>query len=109
LRLSVDGVVIGNSAPSEQSGSVGIINRSHHRGIEAVEHIVHTAAEYREMAEECFQWAETASNEEVRANYLGSALIWLQAAARLDGGLPVRGRVIPKHSNGKWNEPRAKL
>jgi hypothetical protein len=63
---------------------------------------MHTAAEYRAMAEECFQWAETAFNDEVRANYLGIAQIWLQAAARLDGGLPVRGKVIPEHSNGKW-------
>jgi hypothetical protein len=76
---------------------------------EAAERIMHTAAEYRVMAEECFQWAETALNDEVRANYLGSAQIWLQAAARLDGGLPVRGKVIPKHSNGKWRDPRAKL
>jgi hypothetical protein len=70
---------------------------------------MHTAAEYRVMAEECFQWAETALNDEVRANYLGSAQIWLEAAARLDGGLPVRGKAIPKHSNGKWHDPGAKL
>jgi hypothetical protein len=78
-------------------------------GAGPAERTVHTAAQYRAMAEECFQWAETATDEKVRANYLGSAQIWLEAAARLDGGLPVRGKVIPKHSNGKWNEPRAKL
>jgi hypothetical protein len=69
---------------------------------------MHTAAEYRVMAEECFQWAETALNDAVRANYLGIAQIWLEAAAQLDGGLPIRGKVIPKHSNGKWHDPGAK-
>jgi hypothetical protein len=70
---------------------------------------MHTAEEYRAMAEECFQWAATAIDDQVRANYLGIAQIWLQAAARLDGGLPVRGKIIPKHANGKWDESRAKL
>ena len=44
---------------------------------------MHTAAEYRKMAEECFEWATTAVDDEVRANYLGIAQIWLQAASRL--------------------------
>ena len=61
---------------------------------------MHTAAEYREMAEECFEWAATALDDEVRANYLGMAQIWLQAASRLDGGLPIRGAVIPVHKKG---------
>jgi hypothetical protein len=52
------------------------------------------------MAEECFEWAATASDDEVRANYLGIAQIWLQAASRLDGGLPIRGAVIPVHKKG---------
>ncbi len=64
---------------------------------------MHTAAEYRKMAEECFEWATTAVDDEVRANYLGIAQIWLQAASRLDGGLPIRGTVIPvaKRADGK--------
>lgn len=67
------------------------------------ERVVHTAAEYRKMAEECFEWATTAVDDEVRANYLGIAQIWLQAASRLDGGLPIRGTVIPvaKRADGK--------
>jgi hypothetical protein len=64
---------------------------------------VYTAAQYREMAEECFQWAATALNDEVRANYLGIAQIWLQAASRLDGGLPIRGAVIPVPKQGDGN------
>jgi hypothetical protein len=68
---------------------------------------VHTAAQYRKMAEECFQWAATALNDEVRVNYLSSAQVWLQAASRLDGGLPTRAAVIPlpKQCDGKLNEP----
>jgi hypothetical protein len=66
---------------------------------------VHTATEYREMAEECYQWAATARDDEVRANYLGLAQIWLQAAARLDGGLPIRGGFpVHKKGNGKLDE-----
>ena len=64
---------------------------------------MHTAAKYREMAEECFQWAATALNDEVRANYLGIAQIWLQAASRLDGGLPIREAVIPIAKQGDGN------
>ena len=69
--------------------------------------IVHTAAVYRKMAEECFEWAATALDDEVRANYLGIAQIWLQAASRLDGGLPIRGAVIPVHKkgDGRLDEP----
>jgi len=48
---------------------------------------VHTAAEYRELAEKCFGWAATASTDGARFNYLNIARIWLQAAARLDDGL----------------------
>lgn len=56
---------------------------------------MHTAAEYRGMAEECFEWAKTALNDEVRDNYLGLAQIWLRAASKLDGGLPIRVALIP--------------
>jgi hypothetical protein len=68
--------------------------------------IMHTAAEYREMAEECFDWAAAALTDEIRATYLSIAQIWLQAAARLDGGLPIRGGFpVPKRGNGKSTEP----
>jgi hypothetical protein len=68
---------------------------------------VHTAAEYRELAEECFEWAATAVTDEVRATYISIAQIWLQAASRLDGGLPIRGALIPVPNQGigKLDEP----
>jgi len=68
---------------------------------------VHTAAEYRAMAEECFQRAAKASIDENRTTYLSTAQIWLQAAARLDGGLPSRGAPLAHLAlgNGKLNEP----
>ncbi len=66
---------------------------------------MHTAAQYREMAEECFEWAETASNDEVRASYLSIAQIWLQAAARLDGGLPIRAAPRPNRTRGNGKQP----
>jgi len=46
------------------------------------------------------------SYDEVRATYLSIAQIWLQAAARLDGGLPIRGGFpVPKKGEGKLEEP----
>jgi hypothetical protein len=68
---------------------------------------MHSAAQYREMAEECFEWAATASTEEGRTTYISIAQIWLEAAARLDGGLPIRGASLPHpaRGNGKLNEP----
>jgi len=44
-----------------------------------------TAAEYRAMAEECFQWASEAKTQEDRAPLLRLAQIWLDTASRLDG------------------------
>jgi hypothetical protein len=55
------------------------------------------------MAEECVEWAATALNDEVRANYLSMAQIWLEAAFKLDGGLPIRGAVIPVAKQGDGN------
>ena len=71
---------------------------------------MHTSPQYRKMAEECFQWAATALNDEVRANYLSSAQVWLQAASRLDGGLSVRGAVMPfaKRDDGKFSPRQAR-
>ena len=48
-----------------------------------------TAAEYRALAEECFQWARETHDRAVRAGYLGLAQVWLDAAAKLDG-LPAK-------------------
>jgi hypothetical protein len=62
---------------------------------------MHTAPEYREMAEECFKWAATASSEESRVTYLNIAQIWLQAAYRLDGKLPIRRAPLAVQPNGK--------
>ena len=44
-----------------------------------------TPAEYRGLAEECFQWARETHDRAVRAGYLGLAQVWLDAAAKLDG------------------------
>lgn len=52
------------------------------------------AAEYRAMAEECFQWAGETHDRAVRASYLGLAQVWLDAAAKLDG-LPA-SRIAPE-------------
>jgi len=53
-----------------------------------------TAIEYRLMADECFQWARDAKTNSVRLTYLGIAKIWLEAAVRQDGGLPIP---LPSH------------
>ena len=68
---------------------------------------MHTAKQYRKFAEECFEWAAKASTDANRASYLSIAQIWLQAASRLDGGLPIRGALIPvaKQDDGKLDEP----
>ena len=60
-----------------------------------------TAAEYRALAEECFQWARETHDRAVRAGYLGLAQVWLDAAAKLDG-LPAKrlapaGKAHPDH------------
>jgi hypothetical protein len=50
-----------------------------------------TPAEYRVMADECFQWARVAKTKSVRLAYLEIAKIWLEAAAGAQGGeLPTR-------------------
>jgi hypothetical protein len=40
-----------------------------------------TAAEYRKLAEECFEWAREARNESVRQHYAKLGQIWLESAA----------------------------
>jgi hypothetical protein len=54
-----------------------------------------TAAEYRAMAEECFEWAREALTDEVRASYLQLAQVWLDAASKLDGLPPTRIESMP--------------
>ena len=49
-----------------------------------------TAAEYRAMAEECFQWAREAKAKEVRVSLRQLAQVWLDAASKLDGLPPTR-------------------
>jgi hypothetical protein len=41
-----------------------------------------TAAEYREWAEECLEWAAEAATAEEREAHIKSAEIWLQSALR---------------------------
>ncbi len=43
-----------------------------------------TAADYRKLAEECFEWARQASNETVREHYSSLGRVWLEYAARAD-------------------------
>jgi hypothetical protein len=47
-----------------------------------------TAAEYQAMAEECFKWAREAQAEEVRESLRQLAQVWLDAASKVDRGLP---------------------
>jgi hypothetical protein len=47
------------------------------------------------MAEECFRRATKASIDDDRITYLGIAQMWLQAAARLDAGLPIGAPLVP--------------
>jgi hypothetical protein len=43
-----------------------------------------TAAEYRKLAEECFEWAREASDESVREQYTSLGQVWLECAARVE-------------------------
>jgi len=56
---------------------------------------VKTAAEYRAMAEECFQWAREAQAEEVRVSLRQLAQVWLDAASKLDGLPPIQTQSAP--------------
>jgi hypothetical protein len=49
-----------------------------------------TAAEYRAMAEECFEWASEARTDAVRKSYLQLAQVRLNTASKLDGLPPTR-------------------
>ncbi len=54
-----------------------------------------TPAEYRAMAEECFQWAREAQATEVSMSLRQLAQVWLDAASKLDGLPPTRMRSAP--------------
>jgi len=43
-----------------------------------------TAADYRILAEECFEWARTAHDERVREQYANLCQIWLECATRAE-------------------------
>ena len=40
-----------------------------------------TAADYRKLAEECFEWAREASDQSVREQYASLGRVWLEQAA----------------------------
>jgi hypothetical protein len=58
-----------------------------------------TAAEYRAMAEECFQWAREAKAKEVRVSLLQLAQVWLDAASKLDGLPPSRTAPVQQEAS----------
>ena len=43
-----------------------------------------TAAHYRKLAEECFEWAHEARDVSVRQHYAKLCQIWLECAARAE-------------------------
>jgi len=57
-----------------------------------------TAAEYRAMAEECFNWAREAQTKENRVSLRQLAKIWLDAASKLDGLPPTQTQPPPENA-----------
>ncbi len=43
-----------------------------------------TAAHYRKLAEECFEWAHEARDASVRQHYAKLSQIWLECATRAE-------------------------
>jgi hypothetical protein len=43
-----------------------------------------TAADYRKWAEECFEWARSASDDSVREQYASLGRVWLEHAERAE-------------------------
>jgi hypothetical protein len=43
-----------------------------------------TAADYRKLAEECFEWAREARDASVREHYVKLGQIWLESATRTE-------------------------
>ena len=63
-----------------------------------------TAAEYRAIAEECFQWAREAKANAVRVSLEQLAKIWLDAASKLDGRPPTRIEPAPNDQQNRADE-----
>ena len=57
-----------------------------------------TAAEYRAMAEECFQWAHEAKAKEVRVSLRQLSHVWLDMASKLDDLPPIRTQPPPENA-----------
>jgi hypothetical protein len=58
-----------------------------------------TAAHYRELAEECFGWAQEARDVTVRQHYAKLCQIWLHCAAQAElrsGAITRREPIIQK-------------
>ena len=60
-----------------------------------------TAADYRKLAEECFEWVREARDESVRKHYVKLGQIWLECAAR------VQLRIRDAHSTTTDNSPES--
>jgi len=54
------------------------------RWLQAGNEAMATAAEYRKMAEECFEWAREARDACVRKQYASLGQVWLDCAARAE-------------------------
>jgi hypothetical protein len=62
-----------------------------------------TAAHYRKLAEECFEWAHEARDVSVRQHYAKLCQIWLECAAAAD----LRAGVIRPSAPQKVQKVRA--
>ena len=66
---------------------------------------MHTAAEYRQYAQECIDSARSATSDAVRTQFLELAQLWLTAAAqvrtleRVDGGTTWSGFDQPSQNS----------
>ena len=61
-----------------------------------------TAVEYRKLAEECFQWAREASDENVREHYASLGRIWRECAVRAEvrSGIITPSELQSKNGDG---------
>jgi hypothetical protein len=46
-----------------------------------------TANEYRQYANECVEWAHSATSVDVRKHFLEMAKMWMTAAQQMDDGM----------------------
>jgi len=56
-----------------------------------------SAKEFREYADECFDWAKTAKSDKERNIFLQMAQTWLEAVARAEGVSAVEQSASPTH------------